>query len=235
MPIFISNGKQYRISLLGGFREERPSYGVRTASAVRYQGPARASPRWVFAYPGMRIPLNPYQRSMAVLSDTSPGSIPWSTENDRVLRQLRAAKVSWKRISMVMDNRPIAELKQRWVDIRDGRCRNLGRYDFGGVEDVSDWYLEDDYDEDYGREERHVSFSPSLDEDTNDDYYVPSRGAKTKRVYFIDDEFTLDEVLLLHRITADWERDRWETICSRFNAETGRNITPRQARSVVDE
>ncbi|KAL4742912.1 hypothetical protein BDV11DRAFT_166825 [Aspergillus similis] len=234
MPILVSNGKRYRISLLGGLREERPSYGARTASAVRYQGPSRASPRWVFAYPAMRRPLNPYQDSMAVISNTSSSSVPWSYENDRVLRQLRAAKVSWKRISMVMDNRPIAELKQRWADIRDGRRRNLERYGLGVVDDDNDWYLEDFYDEDYDREERHVSFSAAFDEDTNDDSYVPSRRAKTKRVYFID-EFTLDEVLLLHRIAADWERGRWETICNQFNTETGRNITPRQARSVVDE
>ncbi|KAL4766270.1 uncharacterized protein BDW70DRAFT_125692 [Aspergillus foveolatus] len=189
MPILVSNGKRYRISLLGGLREERPSYGAKTASAVRYQVtapsranstltavypngcglqvPARASPRWVFAYPAMRRPLTPYQHSMAAFPDTSSGSIPWSTENDRVLRQLRTAKVSWKRISMVMDNRPIAELKQRWIAIRDGRRRNLERYDFELVDDDNDWYLEDDYDEDYGREERHVSFNPSLDEDVS--------------------------------------------------------------------
>lgn len=133
---------------------------------MRLQVPARASPRWVFAYPAMRRPLTPYQHSMAVFSDASSGSIPWSTENDKVLRQLRAAKVSWKRISTVMDNRPIAELKQRWIDIRDGRRRNLRQHDFE-VDADNDWYVEDDYDEDYGREERHVSFSQTLDEDVS--------------------------------------------------------------------
>ncbi|KAL5041652.1 hypothetical protein BDW71DRAFT_201223 [Aspergillus fruticulosus] len=175
---------------------------------------------------------------MAVIPTTSSSYIPWFTEDDRVLRQLRAAKVSWKRISMVMDNRPIAELKQRWIDIRDGRHRNHEQYDLEEVDNDNDWDLEEDYDEDCRgrREERHVSFSPSLDEeDTNDEYHVLSRRRKAKRVYYIDDEFTLDEVLLLHRIAADWERDRWETICSRFNNETGRNITSRQARTVFEE
>ncbi|KAL6239932.1 hypothetical protein BDW75DRAFT_69899 [Aspergillus navahoensis] len=182
-----------------------------------------------------RRPLNVYQHSMAVIPTTSSGYIPWPAEDDRVLRQLRTARVSWKRISTVMGDRPVAELKQRWVDIRDGRHRNHELYGLEDVEDDNDWYLEEDYDEDHRKEERHVSFSPSLDEDTDNDSYVPSRRRKAKRVYYIDDEFTLDEVLLLHRIAADWERDRWETICSRFNNKTGRNITSRQARSVLDE
>ncbi|KAL4985802.1 hypothetical protein BDW68DRAFT_164365 [Aspergillus falconensis] len=196
MPVLISNGKRYRMSLLGGIREERSPYSARTASAVRYQVTTpckvnstlavvyptylwlqdllKASPRRIFAYPVMRStsgaarrPLNPYQHSMAVIPTTSSGYIPWFTEDDRVLRQLRAAKVSWKRISMVMDNRPIAELKQRWIDIRDGRHRNHEQYDLEEVDNDNDWYLEEDYDEDCRgrREERHVSFSPSLDEE----------------------------------------------------------------------
>ncbi|KAL4816413.1 hypothetical protein BDW67DRAFT_162317 [Aspergillus spinulosporus] len=148
------------------------------------QGPVRASPRWVFAYPAMRRSLKPHQHSMAVLSDAHSGSIPWTTENDRVLRQLRTAKVSWKRISMVMDNRPIAELKQRWIDIRDGRRRNLEWYDLGVVDNDNNWYLEDDYDEDYGTEERHVSFSPSLDEDVSTSALL--RMLRQKPLTFVD-------------------------------------------------
>ncbi|KAL4976346.1 hypothetical protein BDW66DRAFT_159731 [Aspergillus desertorum] len=218
MPVLISNGKRYRVSLLGGVREERATFGARTVSAVRYQ----------------RSRLNPHQHALAVIPTTTPDHIPWSTEDDRVLRQLRAAKVSWKRISMVLDDRPVTELKQRWIDIRDGRHRMHEQYDLG-VNNDNDWYLEENYEDNYGRKERHVSFNPSLNEDTDDDYYVPSRRAKTKRVYYVDDEFALDEVILLHRIAADWERDRWETICSRFNNETGRNITARQARFVIGE
>ncbi|KAL4917627.1 hypothetical protein BDW62DRAFT_201652 [Aspergillus aurantiobrunneus] len=130
---------------------------------------------------------------------------------------------------MVMNNRPIAELKNRWIEIQDkhkpGQVYELY--------DDDDWY----FDEEYDREERHVSFSTSSgeEEDTDDDEDTLSKRTKVKKVYYIDDEFTLDEVLLLHRIAADWKKDRWETISSRFNVKTGRSITPAQAKSVIDE
>ncbi|KAL5002691.1 hypothetical protein BDV10DRAFT_157289 [Aspergillus recurvatus] len=151
------------------------------------QGLSKAIPRRIFAYPPMRSafgatrrPLNSCQHSMAVIPTTSSGYIPWSTEDDRVLRQLRAAKVSWKRISMVMDDRPVAELKQRWIDIRHSRHRNHEQYGLKEVED-DDWFLE----EDYRKEERHVSFSPSLDEEDVSTGALP-RTLREKRLTLID-------------------------------------------------
>ncbi|KAL4786071.1 hypothetical protein BJX76DRAFT_355483 [Aspergillus varians] len=149
-----------------------------------------------------------------------------------MLRELKASKVSWKRISMVMDCRPIAELKKRWVDIQYDKHKLHEVYELGEADD--DWYFEEEYD----KEKRQVSFSSSADEDeyTDDDEETLSKQQpKIKRVYYIDNEFTLEEVLLLHEIAADWKRDRWETISSRFNDKTGRNITPAQAKSVIDE
>ncbi|OJJ63534.1 hypothetical protein ASPSYDRAFT_140218, partial [Aspergillus sydowii CBS 593.65] len=162
----------------------------------------------------------------------SKDTIQWSIEDDRVLREMKASKISWERISMVMDDRPTAELKKRWIDIQDGKHKGREVRKMYGLDEVDyDWY----FDEEYNRE-RHVSFSPSTDEDEDeddDDDSLPRR-SKTKRVYYIDNEFTLDEVLLLHQIAADWKKDRWETISSRFNEKTGRNISPAQAKSVVD-
>ncbi|RDW76508.1 uncharacterized protein DSM5745_06500 [Aspergillus mulundensis] len=244
MPVLVSNGKQYRMPLLPGNVRERPAYAVRNVHADRYEDLPITRPRRQRAYPAMRSalgatrrPLNSYHHSMAVIPSTTQGCLRWSSEDDKALRQLKASNVSWKRISTVMDGRPIAELKERWLDIRDGRHRVHEAYDLNDLyeNDDDDWYFEEDYDEDYGRESRHVSFSPSLDEETDDSDYVPSKRSRTKKVYYLDDEFTLDEVLLLHRIAADWERDRLETICSRFNSKTGRHITRRQARSVLDE
>ncbi|KAL4953450.1 hypothetical protein BDW69DRAFT_184463 [Aspergillus filifer] len=167
----------------------------------------------------------------------------WTSDDDRVLRELKASKISWERISMVMDDRPIAELRKRWLDIQSGRNTLRTRYGLDEMEEdhhLNERQVREDYErERYEREERRVSF-PSADEDeeedqTDDDEYVPAKRQKTRKIYYMDDQFTLDEVLLLHQIAADWKKDRWETISSRFNDRTGRNITPDQAKTVVDD
>lgn len=75
-----------------------------------------------------------------------------------------------------------------------------------------------------------------MDEDYDDDEDDEDspRDPKIKKVSYIDSELTLKEVLLLHRIAAKWERDRWLAISSRFNDKTGHNLTPERAKWIVD-
>ncbi|KAL4790262.1 hypothetical protein BDV19DRAFT_402248 [Aspergillus venezuelensis] len=167
----------------------------------------------------------------------------WTSDDDRILRELKASRIPWERISMVMDDRPIAELKKRWLDIQSGRNTLRARYRLDEMEEehqLDERQEREEYErERYEREERRVSFSPSADEDeeedTDDDEYIPAKLQKTRKIYYMDDQFTLDEVLLLHQIAADWKKDRWETISSRFNDRTGRKITADQAKTVVDD
>ncbi|KAI9372512.1 hypothetical protein BJX61DRAFT_542666 [Aspergillus egyptiacus] len=221
MPILISDGKRYRMpfrSLLKGCtRDETHSYAAGYGRTGCYPEVMRASAR--------HIPTH-----------TTICSIPWSTEDDRILRELRAYKVPWSRISTVLDNRPVGELKKRWIDIQEGKRRlhEVGRMMPTNLDDGCH------FNQDQHRGERHVSFSTSSDEEeedeaewTDDDEESISRTSKVKKVYYIDDEFTLDEVLLLHQVAADWKRDRWESISSRFNSLTGRSITPAQAKTVI--
>ncbi|KAL2828533.1 hypothetical protein BDW59DRAFT_159735 [Aspergillus cavernicola] len=213
MPILISDGRRYRVpfmSLLrGSVRGERPSYSAQNESTDGYQGVPRASTRRVHAKGALR-------------------TAPWSNDDDRLLRELKASKISWKRISAVIDNRPIGEIKKRWIDIQDGkhRLRELTEVD-------DDW----NFDEENDGENHNVSFDTSSDEeeDTDEDEDSVYEPPKVKKVYYIDDEFTLDEVLLLHQVAADWKKDRWQTISSRFNDMTGRSIIPTQARSVIKD
>ena len=50
----------------------------------------------------------------------------------------------------------------------------------------------------------------------------------------MNEEWALEEVLLLHRITANWENERWVAISSRFHDRTGRHITAEQAKSIIE-
>lgn len=61
---------------------------------------------------------------------------------------------------MVMDGRPVAELKKRWIDIKYDKQRPLVEYEL----DEDSYLDEDDYDGEFEKE-RHVSFESSSDED----------------------------------------------------------------------
>jgi len=66
---------------------------------------------------------------------------------------------------MVMDDRPIAELKKRWIDIQDDKHKACEVRKVYGLDEVDgDWYFDEEYDK-----ERHVSFSSSTDEDEDED------------------------------------------------------------------
>ncbi|KAN0069943.1 hypothetical protein V8E54_012249 [Elaphomyces granulatus] len=49
----------------------------------------------------------------------------------------------------------------------------------------------------------------------------------------IDNEFTIEELLLLHKLADRYEREKWLRISSRFFDKTGRRITPEKARIVT--
>ncbi|KKK15562.1 hypothetical protein ARAM_005314 [Aspergillus rambellii] len=191
--------------------------------------------------------------SSRATQDPGISTIPWTAEDDRLLRELKTAKVSWRKISMVIDDRPIRDLKRRWDCIRSGKPRYSQVYSF--AEDADGFYstIEQPYawGTKYQGKERHVSFrtlptdeadtdeeeEETQDEDEDEDEEEEeniSQPPKIKRVYYIDDAFTLEDVLLLHKIASEWRKDRWTTISTRFNEMTGRHITPDEAKSVID-
>ncbi|PTU22628.1 hypothetical protein P175DRAFT_0473886 [Aspergillus ochraceoroseus IBT 24754] len=173
--------------------------------------------------------------SSRATQDPGISTIPWTAEDDRLLRELKTAKVSWRKISMVIDDRPIRDLKRRWDCIRSGKPRYSQVYSF--AEDADGFYstIEQPYawGTKYQGKERHVSFR-TLPTDEADEEENISQPPKIKRVYYIDDAFTLEDVLLLHKIASEWRKDRWTTISTRFNEMTGRHITPDEAKSVID-
>ncbi|KAL4942334.1 hypothetical protein BDV06DRAFT_192388 [Aspergillus oleicola] len=79
---------------------------------------------------------------------------------------------------MVMDDRPIAELRKRWLDIQGDKNRVRAGCRLDEVEEnhhFDEAYEEEEYErernerEGYERQERRVSFSPSPDEDEEED------------------------------------------------------------------
>ncbi|KAF7585693.1 hypothetical protein BBP40_010274 [Aspergillus hancockii] len=157
---------------------------------------------------------------------TSKGSI-WSAQDDETLIDLRGCNVPWKCISAAMNNKPVEVLKERWFSLRTGRSRSteiVGRLTKKTANHYSSW------EDGTGR---HVSFTDPLatDDENIDKGYIASQPLK---VFYLDDDLELEDVLLLHTIAAKWEKEKWFAVSTRFHDKTGRSITPEQAKSVID-
>ncbi|KAB8074076.1 hypothetical protein BDV29DRAFT_157022 [Aspergillus leporis] len=128
-----------------------------------------------------------------------------------------------------MNNKPVEDLKERWLSLRDGRSaetvakltEKLANYYYSSWRP---WYN--------GKTERHVSFHDPLTTDgyQTDNGHIASRPL---RVFYIAEDLDMEDVLLLHTIAAEWEKEKWLAVSDRFNGKTGRSITPEQAKSVI--
>ncbi|PLN85439.1 hypothetical protein BDW42DRAFT_190728 [Aspergillus taichungensis] len=158
----------------------------------------------------------------------------WTPAEDALLKELKACHTSWQSISYAIGHRPVTELKRRWDDLsryEDSRNRSLN-----GRSYRKKFYENPPSTGMSGDEEapRNVSCSDPLIIGGDMDYAGSRSLSETKRVLYIDREISWQEAVLLHQIAAGWERERWVAISGRFNGQTGRTITPEQARSVLD-
>ena len=54
-----------------------------------------------------------------------------------------------------------------------------------------------------------------------------------KPILFIDEDFNMDDIVLLNKIASKFEEEKWLRITSRFYDKTGKRITMQQAKSRV--
>ncbi|BCR86240.1 SANT/Myb-like DNA-binding domain-containing protein [Aspergillus chevalieri] len=235
MPVFVVDGKQYKVPFKTLFKGNKticdqiiadkrastvlPEVTLEQATATRASNTASTNDQTDQCY---RF---------------------WTAREDRLLRELVAFRVPWSRISISLGNRPIEDVKKRWDYLRSGKAQSVevgvdGAFSTDGIP-VGNPHLKKfaRTTQPEPKPERHVSFADPLvtagdtdDEEENGASHPP----KTKKVYYVDEEFSLEDVVMLHNIAAKWERDRWLAISTRFNDITQRKITPEQAKSVVD-
>ncbi|KAB8231560.1 uncharacterized protein BDW43DRAFT_301743 [Aspergillus alliaceus] len=204
MPVFIVDGERHRIPFMSCFRGSR-SIGE----------------KWFTYNAEIRVKTPP----KASISDI------WSAQDDTTLQNLRHCSIPWKYISAAMNNRPVEDLKKRWASLHGDRLtKSVDKPVKDTINDrLSCKTLEG------GSVERHVCFSdPLVTEGDTEDDNIASKPSKVKHVFYTDENFDLEDVLLLHTIAAKWERDKWLNVSTRFNDRTGRNITPEDAKSMID-
>ncbi|KAE8158470.1 hypothetical protein BDV40DRAFT_291738 [Aspergillus tamarii] len=204
MPVLMVDGERYRVPFMPFSR------GYRTTNE-----------RWLTYDAKIRVKA----------TAGAPRNTGWSAQDDMTLQDLRNCNTPWKYISAAMNNKPVEDLKERWLNLRKGITREIVAKP---IRYTNETLFICELPE--GQKiERNVSFSdPLATNDNTDDHLIDTRPSKVKHVLYTDENFDLEDVLLLHKIAAKWERDKWLAISTHFNDRTGRSITPDEAKSVID-
>ncbi|KAL1862204.1 hypothetical protein Plec18167_001010 [Paecilomyces lecythidis] len=254
-----------------------------------------------------------------------PTSPAWNADHDALLAAMKSLNKSWKEISVVMDNRPIAELKKRWAQQQSAEKKESVEAEFkaaleAGIkaaleaekkaaaeaqkkaepgeadikaiiearvqaaieaekkaqaekveadkksavisreasieaeikaiveervravlagQGMDTAKKKEDKKEDNGKQQdrktRRVSFSDPLiipgktDSTASSSRRRASQDPKARP--YIETKLSLDEILLLHKLEARYEREKWLYVTSRFFDKTGKRITPEEAKA----
>lgn len=60
-----------------------------------------------------------------------------------------------------------------------------------------------------------------------------SKPKNSKPILFVDEDFNVDDIVMLNKIASRYEEEKWLRITSRFFDKTGKRITLEQAKSRV--
>ncbi|KAL1962710.1 hypothetical protein VTN77DRAFT_9254 [Rasamsonia byssochlamydoides] len=177
----------------------------------------------------------------------------WTPKQDKRLRELKLANNTWKAISSELEDRPINELKRRWAKIRNsadssddeekGKSREVEKMRRKGKHQMNAKGKSRQMDSDSSdgdepassserfedkRQKRRVAFSDPLVTSKTKAESIPAR--EVRKYFYMDDKFTLEEIILLHKLADHYENEKWLRVSSRFFDKTGRRISPDDAK-----
>ncbi|KAH1888479.1 hypothetical protein KXV25_007632, partial [Aspergillus fumigatus] len=152
----------------------------------------------------------------------------WSRGGGRVLHQLETSEALWKQFPSALGDSYVEELKHRLDEIRGDRLQSIRQEDC-----KTSWHSSNlPYDSKITSPD-HLAICPLVIDGKFEEVEDGEEYEGTSHQYY-DGDYTMEEVTLLRKIAAQWKRDQWQTISTRFNGMTGRRITPEQAKSVLD-
>ncbi|PGH01346.1 hypothetical protein GX51_05277 [Blastomyces parvus] len=161
-----------------------------------------------------------------------PPQQEWTTDDDDTLRRLKAEGMTWKGISTSMD-RPVQALKTRWGIVKPAVEYMIQRpHTSGHCETSSRSQQQQQQAETRGRHERRVSFAEPLVMNGKNDTTTYTRTPK-KKILYVDENFSLEEILLLNKLAAQYDEEKWLRISSRFYDKTGKRLSAQEAREHV--
>ncbi|GIK04418.1 hypothetical protein Aspvir_008501 [Aspergillus viridinutans] len=147
----------------------------------------------------------------------------WNRDDGRVLHQLETRGVPRKHFPNALSDCFIEELKDQLNRIRGDSLQSIREADRRTF-----WYASNLPHDSELTSPDHLVTDGEFEEIEYEGEYDDLRHQD------IDQVCTLEDVTLLREIAAQWKRDQWQAISTRFNGMTGRKITPEQAKSVLE-
>ncbi|KAK2760750.1 hypothetical protein FQN54_001986 [Arachnomyces sp. PD_36] len=194
-------------------------------------------------------------------NDRMSGGLPpdhsggWTPDLDAYLKGLKESDLSWKVIAATM-GRTVGEVKARWqiLSILEREEREskeamamdgaqMSRQNKRQVSFASPLIMPENVSVPYYcfnwrilRDAFSIRMLSSLDLANVDGLQESPQNGKSRRpVLFVDEDFSVDDIVLLNRIASRYEEEKWLRITSRFFDKTGKRITTQQAKSRVAE
>ncbi|WEW55801.1 hypothetical protein PRK78_001234 [Emydomyces testavorans] len=148
----------------------------------------------------------------------------WTAEQDLQLLKMKTENASWRAISTAI-GKPVYALKDRWGVIQPKTNVLKQPKAQGEAKPVMT--------EGNGKgTRRRVSFSEPLVTTDNNDGARDTDSSK-KRGFHLDGTLTLEETVLLNKIAAKYEEEKWIRISSRFFDKTGKRHAPRTLKKYI--
>ncbi|KAK2750501.1 hypothetical protein FQN55_002101 [Onygenales sp. PD_40] len=157
-------------------------------------------------------------------SNSAPPQCEWTTDDDDNLRRLKAEGMTWKAISTAT-GRQVPVLKSRWGIIKPA-------VEYQHKKPVVNEQPPPPQETNTNRHHRRVSFSEPLIIGKAESSYTRT---PKKKILYVDENFSLEEILLLNQLAVQYDNEKWLRISSRFFDKTGKRLSPQEAKEHVQK
>ncbi|KAK2811052.1 hypothetical protein FQN50_002387 [Emmonsiellopsis sp. PD_5] len=176
--------------------------------------------------PGQAQQPAPGQAPPTPASNSAPPQCEWTTDDDDNLRRLKAEGMTWKAISTAT-GRQVHVLKSRWGIIKPA-------VEYQNKKPAVNEPTPPPQETNTNRHQRRVSFSEPLIIGKAESSYTRTPTPK-KKILYVDENFSLEEILLLNQLAVQYDNEKWLRISSRFFDKTGKRLSPQEAKEHVQK
>ncbi|KAH1270995.1 hypothetical protein KXX33_006040 [Aspergillus fumigatus] len=225
MPVYVVDGIRYRIRLTSIFRPRTLCKDLMATDAYRR---ARVAAKHNTNFWHTETETEALWTDTVGNTSGNDDASRWSRGGGRVLHQLETSEALWKQFPSALGDSYVEELKHRLDEIRGDRLQSIRQEDC-----KTSWHSSNLPYNSKITSPDHLAICPLVIDGKFEEVEDGEEYEGTSHQYY-DGDYTMEEVTLLRKIAAQWKRDQWQTISTRFNGMTGRRITPEQAKSVLD-
>ncbi|KAI9819983.1 MAG: hypothetical protein M1827_006553 [Pycnora praestabilis] len=174
----------------------------------------------------------PPEIQAAANAAAAPG---WTAEQDATLLKYKTENKSWKEISIMLDDKPIWQLKNRFKELRSLEETPVVAGQEKKEEAKDETKSEDKTEEKKLEEGKAEEKKPDGKVEEKIEEEKPKRISDQPKVIYLDGDKDLsrDEFVLLVNLSNLYDDRKWLQIASTFYDRTGRRLSPEMVREKI--